>query len=115
MERRSFCLIDLVIGIAGVAELLIAILGVAIYPFSEFNFNISAMQKLFLVRTKDTTDFDAPTEEPFDLHDQRLKLSKESIKEISMHKKINLRSTEIVKLYLFRALKFFKMSNCIKS
>lgn len=69
IEKRFFSMMDLIIGIAGVAELLINVFGVLINPFSEFNFKISAMQKLFLVRTKDT-EFETPTEEPFDMIDE---------------------------------------------
>ena len=41
--------------VSGVKELIISIIGFLIYPWAQFNFQIKALEKLYLVNTKDTS------------------------------------------------------------
>ena len=50
--------------VGGVQDFFILILGMFVFPFSEFRYNLKMFQKLFLVNTKDKSiiDFNADTQ-----------------------------------------------------
>ena len=53
---------DLLGDLGGITEILCFMLGIFLFPISEFSFIMSAAKKMFFVRTKDETLFKKPLE-----------------------------------------------------
>lgn len=53
--RSVFGFLDLLGELGGVMEIIVIVFSYAMSSMSEFSFNIKAIEKLFLVRTKDET------------------------------------------------------------
>jgi len=51
--REIYDLLGLLGDLGGIQDILIAIVGIFVFPYSEFSFNLKAMQKLYLVSTTD--------------------------------------------------------------
>jgi hypothetical protein len=51
-ERRRYNLFDLIGDIAGVKELLVAIIGIIVCRWSQFTFNLKVLESLYIASTK---------------------------------------------------------------
>lgn len=108
--RKLYSLFDLLTDLGGVAELLVILFGIIIFPFSEFSFNIKAIQKLFYVRTRND-DFIMLCDRHTDNNmNESMNLPKDSVKEINLHKTIKLKNRDMCRLFFQRGL-----SSCCKA
>lgn len=57
-ERASYGIMDVLGDLGGVQEVIQFVLGVFLLPISHFCFHLSAIGKLFLVKTKDLSILD---------------------------------------------------------
>ena len=56
-KRTVYGFLDLLGDIGGIADLLILMFGIFIFPYSEHSFNISAVKKLYMAQTRDVSLF----------------------------------------------------------
>lgn len=50
-ERQIYSFLDLIGDMGGILDILISVIGIFIFPSTEFSFIIKALQKLYLART----------------------------------------------------------------
>ena len=58
--RQVYNVIDFIGDLGGVLEILVMIFGIVLYPLSEFQFNLKAINLLFMARTSDKFIFEEP-------------------------------------------------------
>ena len=51
LERSIYGVLDLIGDIGGVLEVLVSVVGILMYPLTEYSFVLKALQKLYLART----------------------------------------------------------------
>ena len=56
-SRQKYGILDLMGDLGGVAQVVISVMGFFLFPFSEHNFVIKALQKMYNVRTKNDKIF----------------------------------------------------------
>ena len=52
-ERRVYDFLDLLGDLGGVFEIILFVIGLMVYPVSEYSFYLKALSELFLVKTMD--------------------------------------------------------------
>lgn len=52
VERKIYSLLDLLGDMGGIMDIIIQVLGVFMFPLSEFSFILKALEKLYLVSIK---------------------------------------------------------------
>ena len=57
-KRIAYNFLDFIGDIAGIYDLIYVVIGIFIYPISKHSFILSAMKKMFLVKTLDSHLFD---------------------------------------------------------
>ena len=53
IKREIYNALDLLGDLGGIRDIVIVILGIFLFPYSEFSYNLKALRKLFLVETID--------------------------------------------------------------
>jgi hypothetical protein len=53
VKREIYDVLGLIGDLGGVSDIFVLLLGLFIFPISEFSYNLKALQKLYLVSTKD--------------------------------------------------------------
>jgi hypothetical protein len=79
-SRSVYTLLDLLGDYGGLQEMFFLLLGFFIAPFSEHSFVLSAIKKLYLVKTEDKTLFMSPRSEK---HLQKQKTKRKIAKKLS--------------------------------
>jgi hypothetical protein len=53
IKREIYTALDLLGDLGGIRDIVIAIIGIFLFPYSEFSYNLKALRKLYLVETVD--------------------------------------------------------------
>ena len=56
-RRESYIIFDVLGDLGGVIEILVFLFGIFLLPVSEYSFNMSAISRLYYVKSKDHTEF----------------------------------------------------------
>ena len=110
-SRQIYDIIDLLGDLGGVMEVLLFVFGFIFFPFSEHNYIIRALQKLYMARTTNDKIFKRRR-----IDTKEFNLSKKDHGEIKSHKAIKLSSVKFLKLYFNRLFSVFvdnQFWNCL--
>ena len=75
-ERTEYSILDLFGEFGGVMEVFFVIGGILLASYSDYNFNIKALRKLYMVKTRDDNLFVKQTEHKADEQKDKHKKSK---------------------------------------
>jgi hypothetical protein len=109
-ERTVYGFLSMIGDLGGVIEIIMLLFGFFMFPISEFSFNVKAMKKWFLARTRDQNLLKASEEHLVDNED--FKVPESQREEIEKHQKINVRFKDQLRLYFYRMGKYWRCFRC---